>query len=324
MGKDGSQRMKALVTGAAGFIGSHMCDALTERGIHTVGVDDLSLGRMTNIDHLEGNEFFRFHEADVVDDGFMGSLFEGDRFDIVFHLAANSDIALGGQDPEIDLRNTFMTTFRVLEQMRRHSVGQLIFASSSAIYGDLGSTRISESQGPLFPASHYGAAKLASEAYVSSFSEVCDIQAWIVRFPNVVGERCTHGVIYDFVNKLMNDPKELEVLGDGEQNKPYLYVKELISAIFYVWENAHDRINCFNLGVSSRTKVKNIARMVIEAMELDPAIRYGGGASGWKGDVPQFEYDLAKIEKLGWKCETTSDEAVRKSIELHLRSIGKV
>ncbi len=151
--------------------------------------------------------------------------------------------------------------------MKKYDVKKIVFASTSAIYGDT-SDLLHEDYGPLKPVSHYGASKLASESFISSFVENYDLQAWIVRFPNVVGERATHGVIYDFIKKLRRNPEKLEVLGDGEQYKPYLYVKDLVEAILFVWENTNDKLNIYNLGVDSRTKVKDIAKMVIEEMGL--------------------------------------------------------
>jgi UDP-glucose 4-epimerase len=298
-----------LVTGGAGFIGSHVCDELIARGYSVVVIDNLILGREENIAHLFSSLYFRFIKGDILDTSFLDAVFAEHHFYAVFHLAANSDIQKGGRDPLVDYELTFLTTFSVLQTMRRHHVARLVFASTSAIYGEA-SELLTENYGPLLPVSNYGAGKLASEAYISAFSTNYAIQAWITRFPNVVGERFTHGVIYDFICKLRHDPHELEVLGNGEQFKPYVYVKDLVEGIFFIWENSHDRINIYNLGVESRTKVKEIAQMVIEELRLKARIKYTGGARGWIGDVPEFKYDLSKIHKLGWKAKYTSNEAV--------------
>jgi UDP-glucose 4-epimerase len=235
-------------------------------------------------------------------------------------MAANSDIQKGGKDPVVDYELTFMTTFNVLQCMRKYNVKQLVFASTSAIYGETNDLLI-ENYGPLLPVSNYGASKLACEAFISAFSANYDIQVWITRFPNVVGERFTHGVIYDFIHKLKNNPTELEVLGNGEQYKPYVYVKDLVAGIIFVWQHTSEKINVYNLGVESRTKVKEIAKMVIDAMELNAHITYTGGERGWVGDVPEFRYDLTKIHRLGWKAGRTSNEAVRLSIEKALETL---
>ena len=233
---------------------------------------------------------------------------------MVFHLAANSDIQKGGKNPYVDYQLTFNSTFQLLMLMKEFGVKKLFFASTSAIFGEVYG-KIDEDFGPLRPVSNYGAGKLASEAFISAFSSTYNIQTWITRFPNVVGERFTHGVIFDFIKKLKNNPNELEVLGDGNQCKPYIDVKDLIDGIMYVINNTKERFNVFNLGPDSRTQVKEIAQMVIEEMNLSAAIRYTGGDRGWVGDVPEFKYDLTKINELGWTAPHTSNESVRIAIQ---------
>lgn len=311
--------MNILVTGGAGFIGSHLCDALYKLGHSITVVDNLVLGRIENIHHLIGQPRFKFVQGDILDTDFMKTVFSENNFDMVYHLAANSDIQKGGTNPMVDYNLTFNTTFQILQLMKDFNVHKLFFASTSAIYGETYDC-LTENYGPLQPVSNYGAGKLASEAFISAFSSNYDIQTWITRFPNVVGERFTHGVIYDFINKLRNNPNELEVLGNGEQCKPYVYVKDLVSGILFVINNTTDRYNVFNLGSDSRTKVKEIATMVIEEMGLNAKIRYTGGDRGWKGDVPEFKYNLDKINKLGWCAEYDSNESVRIAIK---RALGK-
>lgn len=305
--------MSVLVTGGAGFIGSHLVDALLARDHKVVVVDNLSLGRLDNIKHNFKSDGFNFHKIDLLEWEELVSVCEKYNFRTIFHMAANSDIARSYNDPDIDLKNTFMTTYNVLKAMKRFHIRELVFASTSAIYGETKS-KIREDYGPLFPLSHYGAAKLASEAFISSFAENYGFRAWIIRFPNVVGERATHGVIFDFINKLNANPKKLEILGDGNQNKPYLYVKDLVEAIIYVWENSGEKINYFNVGVDSRTTVKTIAHILCEEMGLSPQFTYTGGDRGWIGDVPEFNYSLDKIHSLGWKAKRSSDDAIRTAI----------
>lgn len=305
--------MNILVTGGAGFIGSHLCDYLLTKDNYIVAVDNLSLGRESNISHLYTSSNFKFYKEDILNYGNMSRIFKEERFENVFHFAANSDIAASKEAPNIDLNNTFMTTYSVLNLMREHGVKKIVFSSTSAIYGET-TQKIPESYGPLLPISHYGAGKLASEAFISSFVENYGIQTWIIRFPNVVGAKATHGVIFDFINKLKNNPNELEVLGDGEQEKPYLHINDLLEAILFVWKNSNQKINVFNISADSRTKVKDIAKMVIEEMGLNAKVSYTGGDRGWLGDVPVFDYDLTKVKKIGWEAKYTSDEAVRVAI----------
>ena len=311
--------MKILVTGGAGFIGSHLDDALIARGHKITVVDNLVLGRMENIQHLMATPNFKFIKADLLDMDIMRTVFAEGDFDMVYHLAANSDIQKGGKDPMVDYNLTFNTTFNVLQLMKEYGVKKLFFASTSAIYGETYEV-LNEDYGPLKPVSNYGAGKLASEAFISAFSSTYGIQTWITRFPNVVGERFTHGVIYDFIKKLRNTPEELEVLGNGEQCKPYVYVKDLVEAILYVIDHANEKYNVYMIGSDSRTKVKEIAAMVIEEMELNATIRYTGGDRGWVGDVPEFRYDLTKINKLGWTAPHNSNESVRLAIQ---KALGK-
>ena len=308
--------MKSIfITGGAGFIGSHLTDRLLSQGNKVVVLDNLSLGRRSNLNQAIKNSNCTFVEGDILNETVLDSLFKQHDFDMIFHLAANSDIARSHANPNVDLDMTFLTTYAVLQKMRQYNVKKLMFASTSAIYGQTEGAEVKETYGPLFPASHYGAGKLASEAFIASFVENYGIQAWITRFPNVCGERTTHGILHDFVKKLMNNPAELEVLGDGKQAKPYLYVKDLIDAILFVIDHAHDKINYFNLGVEGQTSVTKIAEYVIQAMNLHAKIKYTGGDRGWVGDVPKFAYNLDKIHHLGWKASYSSDEAVKLAIK---------
>lgn len=311
--------MKVLVTGGAGFIGSHLCDSLFSQGHKITVIDNLVLGRKENIYHLIGMDGFSFIEEDLLHIDNIRRVFSEGQFEMVYHLAANSDIQKGGKDPLVDYNLTFNTTFNILQMMKEFEVKKLFFASTSAIYGESYDV-LNEDYGPLQPVSNYGAGKLASEAFISAFSSTYKIQTWITRFPNVVGERFTHGVIYDFIHKLQKNPKELEVLGNGEQCKPYVYVKDLVAGILYVIDHASADYNVYMLGSDTRTKVKEIAAMVIEEMGLDATIRYTGGDRGWVGDVPEFRYNLDKVNSLGWKAAYTSNEAVRLAIQ---KALGK-
>ena len=312
--------MRILVTGGAGFIGSHLCDALTARGDEVWCVDNLHLGREQNIEHLLASQRFHFHKLDVLDRGELDRLFADGRFDAVFHLAANSDISRGNDDHSLDLRLTFLTTVEVLEAMLRHGVTQLLFASTSAVFGD-SRELLCETTGPLQPVSFYGAAKLSAEAFISVFANSLAFRACVLRFPNVVGERCTHGAIHDFIHRLQQDPRRLCVLGDGMQTKPYLYVKDLIDAMLLVFQKATQRLSVYHVAGEGTTTVREIAEMVIEEMGLRGIpIEYSGGKVGWVGDVPYFNYEAQKIRTLGFNPRYNSTEAVRVAIR---RILGK-
>lgn len=304
---------KALISGGAGFIGSHLCDELLARGYSVVAVDDLSLGRLDNLAVATKSRRFQFVQGDLNDYDTLLALFRREKFDLVFHLAANSDIAVSRENPLIDYTKTFLTTFNILRCMKETEVKKLVFASTSAIYGET-EGRVGEAYGPLVPISHYGAGKLASEAFIDSFTHNYGMQSWIVRFPNVVGGRATHGVIFDFIQRLRRQPGELVVLGDGNQQKPYLYVKDLVGAMLHIQGSATGQVNIYNVGVGSATKVSRIAKLVVGQVSPGARITYTGGSRGWIGDVPKFQYDLSRVHRLGWRAAHTSDQAVRKAI----------
>jgi UDP-glucose 4-epimerase len=311
-----------LITGAAGFIGSHLADRLLAQGFRVVGVDNMVLGRRENLARASENLNFRFEEVDVNDAErsltFLRGQTKRGSIDTVWHLAANSDIQAGGRDPDVDLRLTFMTTYNVLKIMREIGATRLVFASSSAIYGEHDGP-LREESGPLFPISNYGAMKLASEGIISAALEQSLQHAWIFRFPNVVGGRATHGAIYDFIKKLRNNPAELEVLGDGTQQKPYLHVSELIDAMLWAFERSTNRLNFFNIApASGSSTVRFIAEAVVRAAAPEAKIRYTGGSRGWVGDVPRFSYSIEKIQRLGWTPKMNSDQAVELAIRENL------
>jgi len=304
--------LRVFVTGGAGFIGSHLVDALMGKGYVVTVYDNLSSGRMDFIEHHIGKKNFSFIEADLLDQKKLEECLEG--YDVVFHLAANPDVRLGVEKPDV-AKQDIIATYNLLDVMRLKNVKRIVFSSSSTVYGETPPISLSEDYGPLLPISVYGAAKLASEGLVSSFCHTFDMQAWIFRFANVVGLRCTHGVIFDFINKLKKNPEELEILGDGRQRKSYLYVSDCVDGMLFGFENAKDQINLFNLGSDGATEVNRIAEMVVDEMKLrDVRFKYTGGKRGWKGDVPRFQFDISKIKKLGWKPKYNSDDAVRMAI----------
>lgn len=305
---------RILVTGGAGFIGSHLCEELIARGFQVVAVDNLSLGRKENVAHLPKRAFTLLVKDLVHSRQLAKTLAKLGPFDCVFHLAANSDVARSSVNPDVDLERTFLTTFAVLRLMRQLAIKKIVFASTPAIYGDMVG-KIKETRGPLFPLSHYGAGKLASEAFIASFVANYGLQAWIFRFPNVVGERATHGILYDFMRKLEKNPNFLEVLGDGGQTKPYLYVRDLIDGILFAWQHSDDDLNYYHIGVESRTKVRDIVSMTLKALRISPTISYTGGSQGWVGDQRQYAYDVSKLARLGWKSPRTSNQAVKKALE---------
>jgi UDP-glucose 4-epimerase len=310
--------MNIFVTGGAGFIGSHVVDALLEDGNTVTIYDNLSSGKKQFITHHLEKDTVQFIEADLNDIDILQK--EIKNHDIVHHIAANPDVRIGKQKPEIAQKD-ILSTYNLLNAMRLNDIKKIVFSSSSTVYGETPPIPLSENYGPLLPISVYGAAKLASEGLISSFCHTFDIQGWIFRFANVVGERGTHGVIVDFINKLNKTPHELEILGDGKQRKPYLYVKDCVNGMLFGLNHSNEEINIFNLGCDSVTDVTRIAEIVVEEMDLqDVTFNYTGGKRGWKGDVPHFQFNVKKINDLGWTAKYTSDDAVRLAIRDLLRT----
>ena len=314
--------MVILVSGGAGFIGSHLVDRLIIDN-KVIVADKLVYGD-NNIRHLYDNRNFTFINCDLSDMNQVLKIFDTYKIDVVYHLAANSDIQKGGIEPNIDFYDTFLTTRNILDAMRKYNIKKLFFSSTSAVYGDKKDEILTENTGDLRPISYYGGAKFASEALISSYVSMCDMSAVIFRFPNVIGPRLTHGVVYDFIKKLQINNKELNILGDGRQCKPYIYVLDLVDAICKLTQNIKLGLDIYNISViGDGTSVLKIAEFVCEEMNLKNVIfTFTGGSVGWKGDVAKFKYDIDKVLATGWKPKHTSDETVRQTIKDYLANEG--
>ena len=309
---------RVLLTGGAGFIGSHVLDLLAPTGVHFTVYDNLSHGKLEYIqDHLS-RENVAFVKGDIKD---LAHLVETTRgHDLVFHLAANTDIINSHDQPSRDLEDCAVGTFSVVEAMRRTGVKDVIFASSGAVYGNICADQsVTEDAGPLLPVSTYGAGKIASEAFISSFCHVYGLRGWMYRFGNVIGARMTHGVIFDFLGRLRKDPSRLLVRGDGRQEKNYFLVEECIDGMLYGYANIRlDEDNpcaVFNLGTPTVSKVVDIARIVVEEMNLvDARIEIEGTKRAWPGDQPRVHFEVNRLAELGWTSKLNSDQSVRIAI----------
>jgi len=305
--------MRVLVTGGAGFIGSHLVDRLVDGGNQVTVYDNLSSGQIEFIGKHLGQSDFSFIEADLLDLERIKQAVAG--HEVVFHLAANPEARWGIENTRLDLEQETIATYNVLEAMRVKGTKKVVFASSGTIYGETPVIPLPEDWGPVLPISLYGAGKLASEGLATAFCHTFDMQAWIFRFANVVGKRTTHGAIFDFISKLGQNPHELEILGDGNQCKPYLHIDDCVDGILFGFRNSDEKVNLFNLGCRTATDVTTIAKMLVERLgHNDVEFKYTGGDRGWPGDIPQVRFDTSKMERLGWKPRYTSDEAVRQAI----------
>lgn len=310
---------KVFVTGGAGFIGSHVTDLLLADGYKVTVYDNLSSGKTRWIEHHFGDDNFKFVQADLLDPESLQHAMGG--HDLVWHLAANTDIPGGYTHTDIDLKNCVIGTYNVLEAMRRNNIQPILFSSTGAIYGDICKTApTTENSGPILPLSLYAAGKSSCEGFIAAYCSLFGLRAWMFRFGNVIGRRMGHGAVYDFVQKLRRNPSELEILGDGHQEKNYFLVEECIGGMAFAYQNAEmtDSKPCdiFNLGTDSITKVTTIAQIVIEEMGLkNVKIRFTGGEAGWPGDQPQVHILSDKMHALGWYTKNTSDEAVRTAVK---------
>lgn len=300
---------RALVTGGAGFIASHLIDRLLLDGYEVTAMDNLSEGRMANLAHLKKERRFSFVRADLRDAKAVEKLTRGK--DAVFHMAAHANIRTSLVDHMADLENNLVGTINLLEGMTKHRVKDIVFASTSAIYGEATVRPTPEDYMPV-QTSLYGASKLACEAYAQAFTQFSDISFWAYRFSNVVGERCRRGVTWDFVHKLHRNPRELEILGDGKQSKEYIYVSDCVDGMITGYEKSKSRVNAFNIAVEENLTVDEVADIVVEEMGLKGVRRrYTGGPRGWIGDNPVVHLSIERLKSLGWRPRVSGREAVR-------------
>ncbi len=320
----GDSVRKIFVTGGAGFIGSHVVDRLVPQGYEVTCYDNLSNGHREYVAQHIGKKNFQFIEADVLDSDRLAAAMKG--HDLVWHLAANTDIIGGAEQPRRDLRDCVMGTFNVLEAMRANRILPILFSSTGAVYGEIcRDLAVGESAGPLLPVSTYAAGKIGSEAFISAFCSLYGLRGWMFRFGNVIGGRMTHGVIFDFLRKLRENPRELLIRGDGRQEKNYFLVEECIEGMAYAFRTIPmtDEKPCdlFNLGTDSVSKVVDIAEIVKTEMQLAGArVLIEGTRRAWPGDQPRVHITVDRMRELGWNARLTSDEAVRIAVR---RMLGK-
>lgn len=307
---------RVLVTGGAGFIGSHLVDLLMNEGAFVRIIDNLSSGTEDNIRKHYGKANFQFVRGDLLNPSDIKDAVKD--IDIIFHLAANSEVRISSINPEIHYRQNVEATYNLLEAVRQADVSSLLFTSSSTVYGEAKKIPTPEDYAPLKPISMYGASKLAAEALISAYAYTYGFNAVIFRLANIVGPRSRRGVVYEFVQKLRENPRELEVLGDGTQAKSYLYVTDCIQAMLLPIERAWKGIEIYNVGSEDQIDVRKIAKIVIGELGLrDVKIRFTGGIDGgrgWKGDVKNMLLDVSKLRSLGWKPKYNSEEAVRLTV----------
>lgn len=308
-------KMNYMVIGGAGFIGSHVTKRLfnEEPEAQIYVYDNFSSGKQEHLQEIWGEERLHIIKADIKDLDTLVQSMQG--MDMVYSLASNPDIAKAMVQPDIDFWEGTYLINNVIEALRRNQVKKLIYASGSGVYGDVGATVTDEDFSPMLPSSTYGASKLACEAMICSYCHMFDMNAAAFRFANVVGPNQTHGVGYDFINRLLDNPKELRILGNGTQSKSYIYVEDIVNALRTVEKNALKGYNYYNVATLDHITVTEIADIVVKVMGLENVeYQYTGGDRGWKGDVPVVRLDSKKIRSLGWSNQYTSEQAMEFSV----------
>lgn len=302
-----------IVTGCAGFIGSNLVDRLLENGHKVIGIDNFSTGQRRFIERALIDPNFTFFEIDLLDLSALKRSFKGGQ--LVFHLSANADVRFGTEHPKKDLEQNTIATYNVLEAMRDNSIEKIGFSSTGSVYGD--AMEIPTPENASFPvqSSLYGASKLACEGLIAAYCEGFGFQSWIFRFVSILGERYTHGHVFDFYSKLKEDPNYLYVLGNGKQRKSYLYIQDCLNAMLIAIDKANDKVNILNLGVDAYCEVNDSIGWICNKLGLSPRLDYSGGDRGWIGDNPFIHLDTRKIQSLGWKPELGIQEGVIKTVE---------
>ncbi len=305
--------MKAFVSGGAGFIGSNLVDRLLDLGHEVTVYDNLSTGLLQFLEYARDFDCFRLVKGDLLDEDSLSEAITGHEF--VFHLAANADVRFGTEHPRRDLEQNTIVTYNILEAMRNHGIRKIAFASTGSVYGE--ATVIPTPEGAPFPiqTSLYAASKLAGEGMIAAYCEGFGFQSWIFRFVSILGERYTHGHVFDFYRELKQNPSRLEVLGNGKQRKSYLYIQDCIDAILLALEKSNESVNVLNLGVDGYCEVNDSIGWICEELGVSPKLEYTGGDRGWIGDNPFIFLDTSKIRDLGWKPKLSIKDGVLKTIQ---------
>ena len=302
-----------VITGCAGFIGSNLADRLLRLGHEVTGIDDFSTGQRRFLESAQNHPQFRLIEGSMLNLAGLFRWFRGAT--CVMHLAANADVRFGTEHPGKDLEQNTIATHNVLEAMRGNGVKRIVFSSTGSVYGEPAIFPTGEDAPFPVQTSLYGASKLAGEGLVAAYSEGFGIQSYVFRFVSILGERYTHGHVFDFYKQLKEHPTKLRVLGNGKQRKSYLYVQDCIDAILLAMEKAEEKVNIFNLGVDDFCEVNDSIGWITEALGVEPQLEYTGGDRGWVGDNPFIYLDTRKIQSLGWKPKLSIRDAVVKTVE---------
>lgn len=305
--------MRAFITGGAGYIGSHLVDRLLDEGNQVTVFDNFSTGQLRFLHQAQTSKKFKLIKGDLLDENVLKKSMA--NHELVFHLAANADVRFGTEHPRKDLEQNTIVTHNVLEAMRSHGIRKIVFSSTGSVYGE--TSVIPTPENAPFPVqtSLYATSKLAGEGLITAYCEGFGFQSWIFRFVSILGDRYTHGHIFDFYRQLKTNPSFLQVLGNGKQRKSYLYIQDCINAMLIAFEKSGDQINIFNLGVDDYCEVNDSIGWICEELGVNPDLEYSGGKRGWIGDNPFIFLETQKIKSLGWKPTFSIRDGVLKTVQ---------
>lgn len=301
----------AVVTGCYGFIGSHLTEKLLKKNYKVIGIDNLSTGKKKFLKHVK-NKNFKFYKLDLLQNK-LDKYFK--NAEIVFHLAANADVRYGIFQRDKDIKQNILVTHNILEQIIKHNIKKIVFSSTGSVYGEANEIPTKENTAFPIQTSLYGASKISAEALISAYSEAYNIKSYIFRFVSILGERYSHGHVFDFLIQLLKNNNQLRVLGDGYQNKSYLHVSDCIEAIFLSIKKFNKKVNIINLGTQETITVRKSINIIVKKLGLNPKIIFKGGRRGWIGDNPLIFLDTKKIRSIGWRPKFTIKQSVENTLD---------
>ena len=304
-------KKKVIVTGCAGFIGSTLVDRLLDLNYQILGIDNFRTGQKNFLKEAYKNKNFKIFKCDLLNLNKIKNIFKG--FEMVFHLAANADVRYGYKNPFKDLEQNTITTYNVLEAMRKNNINKIVFCSTGSVYGETKNFPTPENDNFPIQTSFYGASKVAGESFIEAYCEAFHFKTWIFRFVSILGNRYTHGHVFDFCNQLFKNPTYLKALGDGNQTKSYLHVDDCINAMLIAIKKSKQKINIFNLGTNEYITVKQSINLICRQLKVKPKISFSGGKRGWIGDSPLIFLSTKKIRSLGWKPKLTIKESIEQT-----------
>lgn len=306
----------AVVTGCCGFIGSHVTEFLVQKGYYVIGIDNLSTGNLRFLNKINKKKF-KFYKIDLLKNK-LDKCFN--KAQIIFHFAANADVRFGLSHRDKDIKQNILVTHKILEQMVKYQIKKIIFSSTGSVYGETKEIPTKENTSFPIQTSLYGASKISAEALISAYSEAYNLNSYIFRFVSILGQRYSHGHVYDFLNQLIDNPNKLYILGNGYQKKSYLHVSDCVNGIWVSIKKFKDKVNIINLGTPEYITVRKSVRIICNKLRLKPKLKYSGGKQGWIGDNPFIFLNTKKVNTVGWRPKFTIEKSIQNTVDYLLEN----